>query len=88
MDAADSVGILKKTWSKIFGWWMAFARFLGTVNTILLLSLMYILIIGPAWFVMRFLRKDPLRRRIPEHGSFWLEKPPLGHTLEETRHQF
>lgn len=82
------MGFLKKIGSKLYGWWMAFARLLGTVNTILLLTLIYLLIIGPAWVVQRILRKDPLGRKIPKEGSFWLEKPPLEHSLEETRHQF
>jgi len=47
---------------------------------------MYVLIIGPSWVVVRVLRKDLLRRR--PKGSYWIEKPPLKHTLDETRHQF
>jgi hypothetical protein len=85
---APRVSLIKRIWSRLFGWWMAFARVLGHVNTILLLTIMYVLIIGPSWVVLRLLRKDPLRRKAKETGSFWIEKEPLRHSLEETRHQF
>jgi hypothetical protein len=79
---------LKRTWTRISGWWMTFASFLGYVNTIILLTLMYILVIGPSWVVFRVLRKDPLERKRVQPGSFWRAKVPLGHSLDETKHQF
>lgn len=79
---------LKRLWKKIFAGWMAFAHFLGFVNTIILLTVMYVLIIGPSWFVVRVLRKDPLRRKLGSRASYWIEKVPLKHTLDETKHQF
>jgi len=82
------VQTLRRLWKKIFGWWMAFAHVLGQVNTVILLTVMYVLIIGPSWFVVRVLRKDPLRRKPAGRGSYWIEKAPLEHTLDETRHQF
>lgn len=78
--------VLKRLWKTVFGWWMAFAHVLGHVNTIILLTVMYVLIIGPSWVVVSVLRKDLLRRR--PRRSYWIEKPPLKHTLDETRHQF
>jgi hypothetical protein len=79
---------LKRLWKTLFSWWMAFARMLGHANTILLLTVMYVLVIGPSWAVMRVFRKDPLRRKLSAGGSSWIEKAPLAHTLDETRHQF
>ena len=79
---------LKRLWRTLFGWWMAFARVLGHVNTLILLTVMYVLIIGPSWVVVRVLRKDPLRRKPTARGTYWVEKPPLKHTLDETRRQF
>jgi hypothetical protein len=79
---------LKRLWKKVFGWWMTFAHFLGRVNTSILLTVMYVLIIGPSWIVVRVLRKDLLRRRLGSGTSYWIDKAPLKHTLEETRHQF
>ena len=79
---------LKSLWSRLYSWWMAFARVLGHINTVILLTIMYILIIGPSWIVLRVLRKDPLRRKTASGDSYWIEKDPIEHTLDETRHQF
>ena len=69
-------------------WWMAFAHALAVVNTTLLLTVVYILLIGPFSIVARMLGKDLLKHRIDRRGSFWNPKEPVAHTLDQTRHQF
>jgi hypothetical protein len=88
-DVEDPMpGIIKRTWERFYRGWMAFARALGHANTILLLSVFYIVVIGPASLVVRILRKDPLRRRLRPAASYWLDKEQDAHSLENVRRQF
>ena len=80
--------MIKRVWQRIYRGWMAFARALGHVNTILLLSVFYVVVIGPASLVFRILRKDPLRRRLDSAASYWLAKEQDAHSLENVRRQF
>jgi len=67
---------------------MAFAHALGWINTRVILTLFYFIILAlPALFVKLF-RKDLLHRRMQKSGSYWITKAPLKHTLEEAKHQF
>jgi uncharacterized membrane protein YccF (DUF307 family) len=75
-------------WKKLKGWWMAFAHALGWVNTRVILTLMYIVIIGIPAIVLRIIRKDPLQRSYKDVRSYWMDKAPAAHTIEESRHQF
>ncbi|MEX1138988.1 MAG: SxtJ family membrane protein [Bacteroidota bacterium] len=80
---------IKKALTAAYRGWMAFARFLGIVNTTILLTLVYILLIGPLSLVMRAFGSDLLDKRMKApSGSFWRKKAPLKHTLDECRHQF
>jgi len=78
----------RKIGSALYKWWMAFARALAFINTTLILTLVYLVLIGPSWLIMKLLRKDLLDRRMPDVPSYWKKKAPLEHTLEEGRHQF
>jgi hypothetical protein len=73
-----------KTLSK---WWMAFARVLGTVNAIILLTIVYLIMIGPMFFISGFIGKDLLSHR-KHSGSFWKTKEPVSHKLDQARRQF
>ena len=68
--------------------WMALARGLAIVNTTVLLTLIYVLLIGPISVVVRLMRKDLLHHRIGSTKSFWTPKEPVRHSLDEARHQF
>ncbi len=81
------INVLKKIGSTIYGWWMAFARALGWFNTKLLLTVFYILVVGPVWLVCLAFRVDFLdlsRRKAPT----WRTKTPVEHTQEAMRRQF
>ncbi len=78
----------RKIGSALYKGWMAFAKVLAIVNTTVILTLVYLVLIGPSWLIMKLLGKDLLDRRMPEVPSYWKEKAPLEHTLEEGRHQF
>ena len=64
--------------------WMRLASALGYVNSRVLLTLMYYLVLTPYGFVMRFAGRDPLRRRGKSGESYWIERK----TTRQTREQF
>ena len=71
-----------------YKWWMVFAHTIAVINTALLLTVVYIFLIGPVSLVARMLGRDLLKHRISRTGSFWKPKDPMAHTLEQARHQF
>lgn len=73
---------------RIYARWMKFARFLARVNTAVILTLFYFLVIGPLAIFFKLVGKDLLDRRAEQRDSYWYEKPKVDHTLESTRHQF
>lgn len=80
--------LVRKIGRALYRWWMAFARFLGNVNAIILLTIVYIIIIGPMSLAMRLLRKDLMNHRPDTSGSFWKEKEGMEHTVDQARRQF
>ena len=54
--------------------WMQGAEVLGWVNTRLMLSLVYFLVITPMGVVVRLVGRDPLNRRLKDRASYWVEK--------------
>jgi hypothetical protein len=64
--------------------WMRFASALGRVNSRVLLTLMYYLVLTPYGFVMRLAGRDPLRRRGAARESYWIKRK----TTRQTREQF
>ena len=65
--------------------WMRFAVLLGHVNSRVLLTLVYYLVVTPYGVVTRLVGRDPLRRRGPGAGeSHWVERK----TTRQTREQF
>lgn len=80
--------LAQSLWKYVKAGWMNFAFFLGWINTRLLLSLTYLLLIGPTAMVIFLLRKDLLRKRLLKSGSYWIEKERAEHTIEQAKHQF
>src|SRR5437763_14449096 len=64
--------------------WMRFASALGYVNSRVLLTLMYYLVLTPYGFVMRLAGRDPLRRRGKAGESYWIDRK----LTRQTREQF
>jgi hypothetical protein len=75
------MGAVLKT---IYRGWMAFARALGRINTVLVLTLIYFLVL-PVFSLLRF--KDPLNLRRGKPPR-WLERPPLERSLERFTHPY
>jgi hypothetical protein len=85
--------VVKSTMKKILHYikdkWYAFARILGRVNTVILLTLIYILIIGPMALVAKLVKSDPLqRKKNPAKTSYWLNRAPNDPTIERHKYQF
>jgi len=70
--------------------WMKFAHAAGWVNTRVILTLAYLLIIGSAGLIMRLISGDLLDRRThrKDGDSYWKPKPPADASLEASRRQF
>ncbi len=79
---------LKKIGSRLYGWWMAFARALAFVNTRILLTLFFVIVIGPIALVLKLFRKDFLERRVGSSASYWKKREPSENSLEQALRQF
>jgi hypothetical protein len=69
--------------------WTAGIEAIGHVWTTVILSIIYILSVGPVSLVTRFILRDPLDRALVPEPSFWRshEPNPLG-ARAAARHQF
>lgn len=54
--------------------WMAVARFLGRINTTILISLFYIVMITGLGLIFKVIRRDALRLRRGSAESYWVPK--------------
>jgi hypothetical protein len=80
---------MKKFYSAIKRMWMLFSQTFGKVNTILLLSLVYLIVIGLMSLVTRLFRKDFLRKKMEiDLASYWQIKQSSEQTLDRHRFQF
>jgi hypothetical protein len=75
--------------TRAYALWTRGFEALGAVWTALILSLIYVLSVGPVSLAMRLARKDPLERAIEPGRSAWHahEPNPLG-PRAAARHQF
>ncbi len=75
--------------SKAYVAWTRFFEGIGKVWTAVILSLVYLLSVGPVGLVMRLLRRDLLDRKLSAEPTFWRthEPNPLG-PAASARHQF
>ncbi len=79
---------IRKIGSRIYKGWMAFARALAFVNTRILLTLFFIIVIGPIALVLKVFRNDFLDRKFRSSGTYWKTRDPQEHTLEHAMRQF
>lgn len=69
--------------------WMRFVHGLGRVQTTLVLSLVYVLLIGPAWFWVALIgRRDLLGTRRAPTASFASPKARIPTDRERCERQF
>ena len=55
--------------------WMNLAHVLGAINSRIILSILYFLVITPIGRIVRWTGHDPLTRRAPRSGSYWIARP-------------
>ena len=79
---------LRKSAAVLRSWWLTFAKAVGFVNTRILLSIVYVVFVGPVWLFLKLRGKDYLNRSAPDGETFWEEREPSVHTLERSRQQF
>ena len=68
--------------------WMKFAALLGHVNSRVLLTRVYYLVVTPYGVVTRLVGRDPLRRRGAKAESFWVERKATRQTREQFERLF
>jgi len=68
--------------------WMMFAHGLGRVQTYLILSVFYLIIVGAISMVYRVFVGDPLRQKHADGISDWEQKPRTNVSLSEARQIF
>ena len=78
---------LRPTWlAPVYRGWMRVAHVIGRVNTFLILSLLFFVVLTPFGAVLRLLGKLQYRRRIaPGQDSLWIERPAAERTTDLTR---
>lgn len=75
---------IKAAWKFFYRDWMAFAHALGKINSIIILSLLFIFVIGP----YAIIRMVFVRKQRHAQASFWLEKKYNEPTQEILERQF
>ncbi len=75
-------------WATIKARWLRFAWLLARVNSTILLTVIYFLIVAPTSLMLRITRADPLSRRIGDDPSFWKAPEHPCDDLEACRKQF
>lgn len=74
---------------KLYHAWLRFAQILGRINTAILLTIVYIVVVGPFALTIKILRKDLLQKKLKTSlPSYWQERSSTESTLEHYHHQF
>lgn len=79
---------MKKFFSLVWRGWMKFAHAIGWVNTRILLTVSYFVVIALAWIATRLKGADLLDRRMAKRPSYYRDRTPYKDTLETCRRQF
>jgi hypothetical protein len=85
---AAAVGGFRKILARVKAGWLRLAWVLARVNSTILLTLIYFLIVAPTNLALRITRTDPLARRIGDDPSFWKAPEHGCDDLEDCRKQF
>ena len=79
-EKAPSVG------RRLLNGWMAIASRFGSVQTLMILVMMYVLVIGPVGLVLAIGRSDPLAKRgLKAAQSVWLDADTAKPDLERAK---
>jgi hypothetical protein len=77
------------TWRRLHAGWLEIAARFGEVQTLLVLSMVYTLVIGPVALVLFALRRDLLHKRgLNLPGSAWSQADTASADLERAKRLF
>jgi len=79
---------MKKVLSLLWQGWKKFAHVLGIVNTKILLTVTYLVIIAVVAVFSRLFGADLLDRRMKPRPSYWHDREAADTSLEAVRRQF
>jgi len=79
---------MKRFFSLLWRGWKKFAHVLGIINTRILLTVSYFVILAVASIITKIGRKDLLERRMTRVQSYYPDHEPVQATLESVRRQF
>ncbi len=80
--------LVKRILRQLYRGWMAFAHALARFNTFLILSFIYLVVIGLMSPFFRLFARDPLDRRMKDRNSIWVARPKSNLNPEEARRLF
>ena len=76
-------------WRRLYAGWLEIAARFGEVQTLIVLTMVYTIVIGPVSLILVTLRRDPLRKRgLHSSGSAWSEADSASADLERAKHLF
>jgi hypothetical protein len=78
------MSLLHTLWAR----WSAFAHRLGQIQTTILLSIVYLIALGPISLIVRLRGHDLLGLRRSQISSYWAPIPPISSDIERARRQF
>ena len=79
---------MKKFFSLLWRGWKKFAHVLGIINTRILLTISYFVILAFASIFTKLGRKDLLDRNMSPKPTFYYPHEPVAATVEACRRQF
>ena len=79
---------MKKFFSFIWRSWKTFAGVLGVVNTKILLTISYFIIVALVSVPSRIFGADFLDKRLKHKPSYWHDREPVDASVDSCRHQF
>ncbi len=65
---------MENVFKHIYQGWNEFARGFASIQNMVILSLVYILLLGPIWLLVRLFKKDLLASKTLKANSFWIER--------------
>ncbi len=76
-------------WRRLYAGWLEIAARFGEVQTLLVVTMVYTLVLGPVALVMYALRRDLLHKRgLRVAGSAWSKADSAAAELERARRLF
>ena len=67
---------------------MKFAHALGWVNTRIILTLVYLLVMTPLALIFKVVGKDPMNRKFGGQDSYWIKRESNAFGRDSYRRQF